>query len=47
MDKGNLIFLHKLFKAIADAIIIVFIPLYILKETKNIQIAQNTLNCDW
>ena len=39
MDKGNLIFLHKLFKAIADAIIIVFIPLYILKETNDFRLS--------
>lgn len=39
MGKDNLIFIHKLLKAIADAIIIVFIPLYILKETNDIRLA--------
>lgn len=39
MGKDNLIFMHKLLKAIADAIIIVFIPLYILKETNDIRLA--------
>ena len=39
MGKDNLIFIHKLIKAIADAIIIVFIPLYILKSTDDIRLA--------
>lgn len=43
MKKDNLIFLHKLFKAIADSIIKVFIPLYILKETNSIQLAMGYL----
>ncbi len=36
MDNTNRIFLHKVFKAIADSIIKIFIPLYILKTTNNI-----------
>ena len=32
-DKANLIFLHKLFKALADSTIKIFIPLFILKNT--------------
>ena len=39
MGKDNLIFIHKLLKAIADAIIIVFIPLYILKTTNDIKLS--------
>ena len=39
MGKDNLIFIHKLLKAIADAIIIVFIPLYILKTTNDIRLS--------
>ena len=39
MGKDNLIFIHKLIKAIADAIIIVFIPLYILRTTSNIKLS--------
>ena len=39
MAKDNLIFIHKLIKAIADAIIIVFIPLYILKSTNDINLS--------
>ena len=39
MGKDNLIFIHKLLKAIADAIIIVFIPLYILKITSDIKLS--------
>ena len=39
MDNTNRIFLHKVFKAIADSIIKIFIPLYILKTTNNINLA--------
>lgn len=39
MGKDNLIFIHKLLKAIGDAIIIVFIPLYILKTTNDIKLS--------
>ena len=39
MGNDNLIFIHKLLKAIADAIIIVFIPLYILKTTNDIKLS--------
>ena len=39
MKKDNLIFIHKLLKAIADSIIIVFIPIYILKETNDLKLA--------
>ena len=39
MKNGNLIFIHKLLKSIADSIIIVFIPLYILKETNDIRLS--------
>lgn len=39
MSKDNLIFIHKLLKAIADSIIIVFIPLYILKTTEDIKLS--------
>ena len=35
-DKANLIFLHKLFKALADSTIKIFIPLFILKNTNEI-----------
>ena len=45
MGKDNLIFIHKLIKAIADAIIIVFIPLYILKSTDDIRLAMLYLIC--
>lgn len=38
-NKTNLIFLHKLLKAIADSIIKIFIPLYILKVTNNIKLS--------
>ena len=38
-NKGNMIFLHKLFKAFADSIINVFIPLYILKVTGSLTLA--------
>ena len=39
MEKGNLIFIHKLLKSIADSIIIVFIPLYVLKTTGDIRLS--------
>ena len=39
MANGNNIFIHKLLKAIADSIIIVFIPLYVLKETNDIRLS--------
>lgn len=39
MKKDNLIFLHKLLKAIADSIIKIFIPLFILKTTDNIYLS--------
>lgn len=39
MENINRIFLHKVFKAIADSIIKIFIPLYILKTTNNINLA--------
>jgi len=39
MKKDNLIFIHKLLKAIADSIIKVFIPLYILKTSGDINLA--------
>ena len=39
MKKDNLIFIHRLIKAFADSIIIVFIPLYILKQTNDINLA--------
>lgn len=39
ISKDNLIFLHKFLKAIADSIIKIFIPLYILKETGNLTFA--------
>ena len=35
-DKANLIFLHKLFKALGDSTIKIFIPLFILKNTNEI-----------
>ena len=35
----NSIFLHKLFKAIADSIIKLFIPLYIVKQTGNVNLS--------
>lgn len=38
-NKGNMIFLHKLFKAFADSIINIFIPLYILKMTGSLTLA--------
>lgn len=39
MDNTNRIFFHKVFKAIADSIIKIFIPLYILKTTNNISLS--------
>ena len=39
MKKDNLIFIHRLIKAFSDSIIIVFIPLYILKQTNDINLA--------
>lgn len=39
MKKDNLIFIHKLLKAIADSIIKLFLPLYILKQTNDINLA--------
>ena len=39
MKSNNLIFIHKLLKAFADAIIIVFIPLYILKNTNQLSLS--------
>ena len=39
MKKDNLIFIHKLLKAIADSIIKIFIPLFILKTTDNLALA--------
>ncbi len=39
MKKGNQIFIHKLLKSIADSIIIVFIPLYILKVTNDFRLS--------
>jgi len=39
MKKDNLIFIHKLLKAIADSIITVFIPLFILKQTGDVQLS--------
>lgn len=39
MKKDNLIFIHKLLKAIADSIIKVFIPLYILKTCGDLNLA--------
>ncbi len=38
-DKNNLIFLHKFLKAIADSIIQVFIPLFILKQTGDVSLS--------
>lgn len=38
-NQTNLIFTHKLLKAIGDSIIKVFIPLYILKSTNDIKLA--------
>lgn len=35
-NKTNLIFLHRLFKALGDSTILVFVPLYILKSTNDI-----------
>lgn len=43
MNKTNLIFLHKVFKAIANSIIQVFIPLYILKQTNSLGLAMGYL----
>ncbi|MBQ7307352.1 MAG: MFS transporter, partial [Clostridia bacterium] len=37
--KNNLIFLHKILKAIADSIIKIFIPLYILKTSANLTLS--------
>ena len=39
MENTNRIFLHKVFKAIADSIIKIFIPLYILKTTGSINLS--------
>ena len=39
MDKSNHIFIHKFLKAIADSMINVFIPLYILKITNDLKLA--------
>ncbi len=39
MEKDNLIFIHKLLKAIADSIIKVFIPLYILKMSNDLTLS--------
>ena len=39
MNQSNRIFIHKILKAIADSIISVFIPLYILKTTNKIELA--------
>lgn len=39
MKNDNLIFIHRLLKAIADSIIMIFIPLYILKETNDISLS--------
>ncbi len=39
MKKNNLIFTHKVLKAIADSIIKIFIPLYILKQTNELWLA--------
>lgn len=38
-DKTNLIFLHKLFKALGDSTIKIFIPLFILKNTDTIELS--------
>ena len=38
-NKSNLIFLHKLFKALGDSTIKIFIPLFILKNSGNIELA--------
>ncbi len=38
-NKNTLIFVHKFFKAIADSIIKVFIPLYLLKETGDLTLS--------
>ena len=43
VNKTNLIFLHKFFKAIANSIIQVFIPLYILKVTGSLMLAMGYL----
>lgn len=42
--KSNAIFLHKLLKAIADSIIKLFIPLYILKTTGSVALALGYLS---
>lgn len=39
MKNDNQIFIHRLLKAIADSIIMIFIPLYILKETNDINLS--------
>ena len=39
MKSDNQIFIHRLLKAIADSIIMIFIPLYILKDTNNINLS--------
>ena len=38
-DKANLIFLHKLFKALGDSTIKIFIPLFILKNTNDLRLS--------
>lgn len=43
MKKDNLIFLHKVLKAIADSIIKIFIPLFILKETGSLFLSMEYL----
>lgn len=43
MKKDNLIFIHKLFKAFADSIIKVFLPLYILKESQSLNLSMTYL----
>ncbi|MCF0117293.1 MAG: MFS transporter [Bacilli bacterium] len=43
MKKDNLIFIHRLLKSIGDAIITVFIPLYILKNTDSIILSTSYL----
>ena len=39
MKNQNNIFIHKLLKSIADSIIIVFIPLYVLKTTNDFRLS--------
>ena len=43
MKKNNLIFTHKVLKAIADSMIQIFIPLYILKQTGELWLALSYL----